>query len=502
MAMRPTWRSKRQLMAPDTTGEGGSVNGADNLPLVAELTLPQSFRPSPDRGRLSACVSTARAIYGMVPVIMSTKARFVHSTHYSSPGFFRRFAKRVRYWRDIRVYRITGYFLTRQKIPRWLFARLRNMRSIFILGNMVIVTRHDDVQTVLNRARDFELGEFSRDRMLAGDFILSIDWPGLHDDQSAVLRAALAEVDTARIEQTVARTCRNQLHNAQGSVDVTALARHAAMAIVKTCYGVSFPDDEQDEAAEWLTILASAIILLPPPGSAERAQADLAADRLRSRVDALIEARPRPADTTGDVLSVLLCACEADPRPPWLTRDWVARMISGLIVFGMATLVRTASDVIDELLDRPEALATAREAAQANDPARLLPHIYEALRFRPMLPVLARYCPRRTVIGTRDNRRRIVEADKTVWAPPLAAMHDPDAFPTPSRFRADRTPAASLVFGSGMHACIGRVIAETALLAIVGAILRLPDLHRLPGKTGRLRYEGAAAARFLVATRA
>ncbi|MFX9093454.1 hypothetical protein ABTN25_20180, partial [Acinetobacter baumannii] len=64
-------------------------------------------------------------------------------------------------------------------------------------------------------------------------------------------------------------------------------------------------------------------------------------------------------------------------------------------------------------------MAKSREA--------LTHYIYEALRFRPMLPLLVRDCPRETIIANGTRRVRIVPAGARVLAAPLAAMFDPDA---------------------------------------------------------------------------
>ena len=45
---------------------------------------------------------------------------------------------------------------------------------------------------------------------------------------------------------------------------------------------------------------------------------------------------------------------------------------------------------MDELLNRPDALATAQKAARADDDALLAQHCWEALRFNPFNPVLYR----------------------------------------------------------------------------------------------------------------
>ncbi|MCA0869408.1 cytochrome P450 [Seohaeicola saemankumensis] len=377
---------------------------------------------------------------------------------------------------------------------------MRRFRPIFILGPFVIVTRDDDVRSVLTRNSDFELGEFARSRMLAGRFVLDTDWPRSHAAQLSVLHTAIAETDSREIRTIAEKICQDALTKADVHVDVAALARGVSMAVVEQVHGLPGATEPDARLQGWLTELASAIILMPPPGLSERQSVEKAADGLVSYVRTAIASHP-PGQTDADLLSRLLAGVDASDAPDWLDHDWVTRMACGMAIFGMATVVRTASDAMDEILSQPEAVVEgAREAAlrAQTDPDPLRRTIYEALRFRPMLPVLARYSPRATLIGTRDARRRIVKAGATVWAPPLAAMHDPRAFAKPGRFVPERDPAQSLVFGAGQHACLGQSFADAALIGIVGTLLRHPSLHRLPGKVGRIRYRGAAAEQLLV----
>ncbi len=402
-----------------------------------------------------------------------------------------------------------GYLLTRPAIALWAFGLLRRLRPIFIAGGLVIVTRHDTVRTVLQRDTDFELGEFARPRMLAGSFVLDVDWRRSHAMQSKTILRAMHAGDPVRIASLSRASCVTTLQRARNQVDVAALARQAAMAVIEDHYGVTPGTAGRDRMAAWLTELASAIVLLPPEATHQRRSVERAADRYRCHVRGLLT--PGSAVMTAtmgpfvhqDLLTRLVDQARSRHAPRWLDLDWVARMICGLSIFGMATVVRTATDAVDELLKRPAALASAQAAAARaqDDPEPLRRHIYEALRFRPMLPVLARYCPRPTVLAVPERGARVVPAGATVLAPPLAAMHDPAAFPHPGEFRTDpdsRDIGQSLVFGTGIHRCIGQAYAESALIEVVGAVLRLPGLHRLSGRDGRIRYAGGAAARLNV----
>jgi cytochrome P450 len=192
-------------------------------------------------------------------------------------------------------------------------------------------------------------------------------------------------------------------------------------------------------------------------------------------------------------------------RPAWLDEDWIRRTITGLAAFSSATVARSSIHVVDALLRHPRALRRARsiahrlQAAEASAEGsaalrlRLLQMIYEALRFRPMLPVLVRSIPRATVIAKDSPRARAVPAGGSVIAAPLAAMYDPDVFERPWRFCSRRPLEDYVHFGHGPHDCFGRYIADTVMIELIGALMRLPDLRRAAAG-GRIAYEGPAVA--------
>ena len=116
--------------------------------------------------------------------------------------------------------------------------------------------------------------------------------------------------------------------------------------------------------------------------------------------------------------------------------------------------------------------------------------VYEALRFRPMLPLLVRYSPRDSIIAKDTKRARTAPAGGRVIAAPLAAMFDPDAIEMPWRFCSSRPLEDLLHFGHGDRTCFGKYVADAAMLEIVRSLLRLPDLRRVSGPEGRVRYDG------------
>lgn len=421
---------------------------------------------------------------------------------FATTAFFARFVNALKIYKSMAAYRVSGYFMTRQTIPRWLFTKLHRVAPTLKMRRYVMVTRYEDVLSVLNRGVDFELGEFARKRMLAGSFVLNIDWQRTHADQRAAIMDVFQGSDAQRIANITTQACQGTLNVVDDELDVAELSREAAMAVVEQFYGIPRGTVDKEILCDWLTRLASAIILLPPEGTKDRQRVEAAAEGLYAHVQKTMLGTGQNSSATlshRTILDRLIMTSRATHSPAWLDDKWVARTICGLVIFGMATVVRTAVDTIDELISRPDVLRQARQAASnRNNPYLLRSYIHEALRFRPMLPFLGRFCPRDETIAKDSDRFCHVEAGSTVLAPPLAALHDHEIFPDPSHFRIDRENKPDLIFGAGMHECLGRHFADAALTEIVRAVLRQPTVKRRRGWPNRVVYEGAAAAHLFV----
>ena len=71
----------------------------------------------------------------------------------------------------------------------------------------------------------------------------------------------------------------------------------------------------------------------------------------------------------------------------------------------------------------------------------------------------------------------------------LAANRDPEEFPEPDTFVADRSPNRHYAFGTGVHRCLGSHLAKVELRVLLEEVLRrLPDY--VVGEQGIERYPG------------
>lgn len=425
--------------------------------------------------------------------------------------------------RDFRMYRyrLSCHILCQLGLLKFAFSVLRRFRPVFIVNKILVVTQASEVREVLERFDDFTLGDSIDPGMPWGNFLMTVDWRQRHAQERQWLESAVYPTDREKIRAIVDDRCRQQIGLANGQIDVVSeLLEPVVVDIASRYFGVPPLSGDTREMAQAMRDLAGIIMVNPPVGSEPwfRSRANMAkvtALVLNEISGASFAAAPPSTANSDNLLTRLAQRLRTPSAPNWFDEDWIRRYLTGLIATGGATIVRAAAGAIDQILAHPDALREAHTAAieldQAmahGDQARVdalrdtLRHfVYEALRFRPMLPILCRDTPRETVIAYGTKKARIVRAGTKVIAPPLSAMFDQEAVPSPSRFDASRPFEQYLHFGFGPRRCFGQYIAEIALLEVFRSVLVLEGLSRAAGEKGQLRFDGPAAAGLAVTFR-
>jgi cytochrome P450 len=428
-----------------------------------------------------------------------------------------------------------------------LFAFLRHVRPLgVVFPKVYVVTKAKDVRDVLGRLEDFTVAEVLDSHMPWGPFMIGIDRPNQHAVERNFLQSIVSGKDETtkirdveRVRDRAAAKCKTLLAQARNSASeraqldvVTELSEPIVVDTMHNYFGIPVIGS-QPEMARILGQVAAYVMVKPPVGSDERLEALNSTSKLTKSIVERIQETPA-GETQPDAPDLLtrLVTRLRDPNldnPKWFNEDWIRRYITGLAVFGGGTIVRATTQAAEQLIRRLPDLTRPRHLAQQleQDPPnleamkssssawhQLRQIIYEALRFRPMLPVLVRYSPRETLIGKGSVHARMVRAGATVIVPPLAAMFDPEEFPRPWSFefekldRADRRSNKYLHFGpegqshgprrDGPRLCFGRYIADILLVEMIRALLLCQELKTAAGAVGRIAYEGPVPRSFSV----
>jgi cytochrome P450 len=392
------------------------------------------------------------------------------------------------------------YALTGRRVLRAAGAVLRRCAPLLKTGSRLVVTRHADVLGVLTRDGDFTIAEVNGPSIerINGPFILAMDRGPEYDRDHAALRECARREDAARITRMAREASERAVGAARPERRIEAvqtLTRAVPAELVERYFG--FPGPDRATLQRWLRNLFQDAFANPLADPFVRRAALQSAQELKAWALPHIAAR-RQEGTAGaeDVLGRLIAL---QPRHPYADDDWVRRNIAGVVVGAVDTVSRFSILAVDELLRRPGELRGAQAAARAGDVDRVRQYAWEAVRFNPHTPLMARWCPRQAVLAAGTPRERTVQPGTSIAVGTLAAMFDPAGFPDPGRFRIDRDVRSYLHFGWGMHQCFGLGVNLVVIPQVLAALLGLPGLRRAPGRAGRVALDGPFPERLVLA---
>jgi cytochrome P450 len=366
---------------------------------------------------------------------------------------------------------------------------LRSVRPVLRIGGRTIVTRHEDVREVLERADLFGVTHTNGQRMdaLGLSFILGMDPGTRYERERSWLDAAVQPEDLPRLRADVRAWSEELLGRADpSSFDISSeYARMVGLRLAQAYLGVPGPD--APSMLRWMRTLFRYLFLDLGNDAEVRAQAAASARELEHYLLEWIEVRRAEIEdepSPDDILSRLLRHSDAGKNG--LDSDGVRRSISGLLIGAVETTNAAFCYAIDELLRRPRMLAAAKEAARAADVEAVGEFVFEALRFRPHNPVLVRTAKDDMNFASGAGS---VRAGDTVFASNLSAMFDARVFYQPGAFRTDRS-VPYMHFGGGMHVCYGSAINRVTLPEMATVLLRRPGLRRDGWLRGQVHFDG------------
>ncbi|NWJ74005.1 cytochrome P450 [Pseudonocardia sp. ICBG1122] len=346
------------------------------------------------------------------------------------------------------------------------YARLREQAptaTVTMMGSppAVLVTRYDDVRTVLTDPR------FVTDPALAGgpdtrEKIMTA--MGVPDDVAGYLLRTILTVDGAehtRLRKLVSRAftvkrvaaLRPRVEEITAALldDVAAAGAGGApvdlvealaypLPITVICELVGVPVSERAQWHEWGAVLTTM----------DRERTGPALRAAIAHVHALVDARRvEPAD---DLVSALIAAQDDDGDR--LSDREMVTMIFAIVMAGHETTAHLVANGVLALLGAPDQLAALRA-----DPAGWPGAVHELMRARgPVQFTQFRYPTVDVELGGT-----VVPAGTPVVAGLLPANHDPRAYDRPDELDLARETGRGeghLGFGQGAHYCLGAALAR------------------------------------------
>jgi cytochrome P450 len=395
----------------------------------------------------------------------------------------------------------------RSRVIKKLLNFLRDYCPIVVTRRFAIVTRYDDVCEVLHNSQVFEVNYYK-----AGpDQIIAMrDDDNYQRDRRILKRARDRELSRIRpgvqatAEPLITQACRSR------NLDLVAgYSRLIAINLINEILGLHI---DPVRMMQWTRAVFRHVFanFTDDPLIAEEASHARSAMDLCIREQVSRQALGDASSGHGMVYSLLgEAGITPDRRPHEPLQDAerthleirVSNFVGGLACAMAETLSTAICYTIDYLIDRPDLLNGAREAARMIDSDdsicqesgfdRLTHYVFEILRFTPEIPFLPRICVRNFVVARMTERARLVPGNTMMLAAISSAMFDPEKFPNPEKFCLERSLESYLHFGWSKHRCLGQDIARKAVPQAVAPLLCLEGLQRAPGRAGRIQFDGA-----------
>jgi cytochrome P450 len=368
------------------------------------------------------------------------------------------------------------------------FKELRDDRPILQSLMATLVAQFRDVEEILHREEIFSVSPYLPRMMgVIGPFVLSQDITPGYDHDISIMRLVVRRDDLPRVKDIVSRRAAEivgGLFRESGPMDIVqTLTRKVPVRLADEYYGFSAPNDEQMMAWARACFREFFINLLNDP--AVRAPAVAAGAEMRKRLDALLAERRASNDGKDDVMGRLLrLQCAGDVAG--LDDDGVSRTLMGLVIGMVETTSQAAVQALLVLFSMPDALARAAAAAKADDDDALAGLVFEALRFRPINPMVQRVAKQDYRLAAGEPHETLIRKGTSVFALTSSAMFDPRVLEAPEQFRPDRPDYDYLHFATGLHACYGRYISRIQIPQILKPLLKLKGLR----PAGTPEYDG------------
>ncbi len=361
----------------------------------------------------------------------------------------------------------------------------------------VILTLDEDVREVLSQPSIFST-RFYRAKMdkATGKFMLAYDLDPVNKEKKW-MRSMILPSDLPKIRQMINTLTKKALKesNVNGRIEiVNAVARRVPLELVQEYFGFKGPDlrtmyrwSKYTQYSFFHNVINKDHYEEKGIEVGKEMQSYLKKIMAQKRLDSTYQSE----DT---VLARLLKANVPEGEMLDFYDGRVRTNIIGTLVGGVETTQAAVVQALEFLLKNPAILAKAQEALKNNNQELFDQFVWEALRFRPVNPVLVRYAEKEYTIGKDTSREYKIEKGQMVVAAVLSAMFDENKVSKPNNFRVDR-PKINAVdtpyfhFGYGHHKCLGDMIAEIMVPEILKEILSLDNIHMIQGEMGRLNYD-------------
>ncbi len=159
-----------------------------------------------------------------------------------------------------------------------------------------------------------------------------------------------------------------------------------------------------------------------------------------------------------------------------VTEQEAALLVRSFLSAGIDTTVHAVGNAILCFAENPGEWQKLRQ-----EPAKARAAFEEVMRFETPFQCYFRTTTRETEIAGTP-----IDAEEKIYVSVAAANRDPRKWEEPAHFNISRKVAGHVGFGTGIHACVGQMIARLEIEALMTAMLERVAAIELAGKPERL----------------
>jgi cytochrome P450 len=376
---------------------------------------------------------------------------------------------------------------------QWWMGLLRRFCPIFRVPfkRWAIVTRFEHVQEVLDQEQVFQVPFDLRMRELMPGplFVLAMqDGLEYRRQRQQIMQAFRLEDVAATIAPRSAELAEQILAGCSGRIDaIEDLLTRVPTLLCRDYYGVDVRDPKL--FAQWLIAISAYLFGRPSDKRPKNADTALAAANC---VGPLIDQSIRSAKhAQGPSISIVARLVEMQKRGAGDPSDALIRAeLFGMLTGFVPTNMLASGNVLEMLLRRPDFMESAQAAARADDDELLRRCLFEIMRFRPINPGPFRKCVKDYTIADGSFRAKRIPADTKLLVSTQSAMFDERSVVEPKKFLPNRPGYEYMLFGYGLHWCIGAYIAGAQITQTFKPLLKKRGLRRAPGRDGQMQTVG------------
>jgi cytochrome P450 len=385
--------------------------------------------------------------------------------------------------------------------PHWIFWLLREFWPIPQGWGWALVTRYDDVAEVLENDVVFQVPFEDKIRKLndhpgAGpNFLLGMQRGKDYWECQHQVMQAFKHDDVANIVAPLAAEFSNRIIADAGKINdrtieldaVEGLITRVPILICRDYYGLEIRQQEETDFGHWLIAMSLYTFGNPSDDPRYERAAIAAGMRVRAIVDRSIQRARAHSRVPRTVLDRLLAMQRGEPT---LTDKVIGAYLIGMITGFVPTNTMAAGHMLVMLFRRPKFMDAAKEAAFAGDDKRLGRCLFEAMRFMPLNFGPFRICTADYTVAAGTSRQTTIKKGTKLIAATESAMFDSRRVVRPRSFNPDRPRTDYMLFGHGLHWCVGAYIAEAQITQAFKALLVQKRLRPADGRNGKLKTLG------------